>query len=66
MITLNIHVDLMELPQGTVVQLLGMQFVYETGDGTHVRLFREDWNTLRRLWNERISKTTNGQPAKPD
>jgi len=33
--------------EGTVVQLLGMQFVYETDDG-HSRfcLFREDWKKL--------------------
>ena len=61
MITLNIHVDLMELSQGTVVQLLGMQFVYETGDGNTFVCLEKIGNILRRLQNERISKTTNGE-----
>ena len=33
--------------QGTVVQLLGMQFVYETGDGnTRFCLYKEDWKHI--------------------
>ena len=33
--------------QGTVVQLLGMQFVYETGDGdTRFCMYREDWKHI--------------------
>ena len=33
--------------EGTVVQLLGMQFVYETGDGnTRFCLYKEDWKHI--------------------
>ena len=33
--------------EGTVIQLLGMQFVYETGDGnTRFCMYREDWKHI--------------------